>query len=879
MLRIIQSTSSAQAKSYYSTADYYLANEQELAGQWRGEGARLLGLDGKVHQAEWESLCDNRNPQTGERITSRQRADRTIGYDFNFHVPKSVSLLYVATRDERLLEAFRESVDATMQDIEAETQARVRKSGKNENRQTGNLAWGEFIHFTSRPVDGVPDPHLHAHCFVHNVTFDAQEEKWKAGQFQDLKRDAPYFEALFHSRLAHKLTDLGLPVERTAKGWELAGIDKGFVRKFSRRTKLIEDKAREMGIDSAQAKDGLGAKTREHKQKDLSFAELQQSWNDRMSQPERNALAALAKRIGGRPQPADGDAARRSVEYAMDHEFERKSVVPERMLLARALKHSVGKATVDQVRRDANKADLIVATRNGRRMVTSRRVLAEEKRLVDFARKGRGTCRPFARKLDSYRRDFLNNDQKRAVKHIVESRDRVILLRGKAGVGKTTLLQEAKDVIEHSGTKVFAFAPSAEASRGVLRTDGFADADTVAMLLKDERKQRQAAGNLILIDEAGQVGSRTMAEVFSLAERINARVLLSGDRYQHASVERGAALRLLEEEAGIVPAEVKEIQRQSGKYKLAVKAISDGHVAEGFKRLDELGWIVEAPGLDRYQRIAADYVEAVAAGKTTLVIAPTHAEGDRLTAAIRNRLRDEGELGKNEQTFRVLQNANLTEAERGDETSYIPGHDVLVFHQNAKGFTRGQRVEVSPGKSLPLDQKSRFQVFHTGELSLAAGDQIRITRNGFTADGKHRLDNGALYKVKAFDAAGNIVLANGWAVAKDYGFLDYGHVVTSYASQGRTVQRVFVAQGHESMPASSLEQFYVSASRGKERVTIYTGNKRELLEAVSKSDERITAMELVGGNGLPPLPPEPLRGRGDLAVSAGRELQELEYER
>ena len=81
-------------------------------------------------------------------------------------MPKSVSLLYAMTRDERILDAFRDSVDATMQDIEAEMATRVRKGGKNEERKTGNMVWGEFIHFTSRPVDGVPDPHLHAHCFV-----------------------------------------------------------------------------------------------------------------------------------------------------------------------------------------------------------------------------------------------------------------------------------------------------------------------------------------------------------------------------------------------------------------------------------------------------------------------------------------------------------------------------------------------------------------------------------------------------------------------------------------------------------------------------------------------------------------------------------------
>ena len=74
---------------------------------------------------------------------------------------------------------------------------------------------------------------------------------------------------------------------------------------------------------------------------------------------------------------------------------------------------------------------------------------------------------------------------------------------------------------------------------------------------------------------------------------------MTGDRYQHGSVQRGAVLRLLEEEAGLVPAEVKEIQRQSGAYRTAVRALSEGHAAEGLRQLDSLGWVREVPNAQR----------------------------------------------------------------------------------------------------------------------------------------------------------------------------------------------------------------------------------------------------------------------------------------
>lgn len=844
MLRIIQNSRASVAKSYFATSDYY-SEGQELKGIWRGKGAELLGLSGEIRQQDWDRLCDNLDPRTGESLTVRQKANRRIGYDMNFHCPKSVSVLYGMTQDERIVGAFRDAVNATMNDMEAEMQTRVRKGGTNTDRPTCNMVWGEYVHTTARPVEGVPDPHLHIHAFAFNTTFDPVEKRWKAGEFSDIKRDASYFEALFHSRLSRNLTELGLPIERTTKGWEISGVPASVVQKFSRRTAQIEAKAKELGITDPEQKGELGAKTRNRKQKQLGMGELRELWQARLTPQESEAVQALADRIGSEPLPQGSSVAKEAVTRAIGHVFERKSVIPERTLVAEALKGTYGQASLADVEAELATRDLLRAERGGQRCVTTKEVLAEERRLLAFAREGRGRYRSLAPGEHVFQREWLNKGQRNAVRHVLESRDRVMLIRGAAGVGKTSMMQEAAEAIEASGKRVFAFAQSSGASAVLREQAGFKEATTVATLFVNEKLQEQMRGQVCWIDEASQLSAPDIVKLFGIAERVDARVVLSGDRRQHGSVQRGSVLRMLEEEAGLVPAEITEIQRQeSARYKEAVWALSEGKVEEGLRELDALGWIRELPdGEERYQVLASDYVGTVAGGKTALVVSPTHKEADAITLSIRSELKARGLLGKEEHELQVLTNKNLTEAERTDARNFADG-DVMVFHQNAKGFTKGDRVPVGDDKP-PLAEAARFQLYRSNHLSLAEGDRIRITKNGKTLGGGHALHNGDLYTVSRFDDHGNLVLSNGWTVAKDYEHMTYGYVVTSHASQGQTVKKVIIGQSYASMPAASREQFYVSVSRGQESAVIYTDSKDELLEGVKKSEDRLTATELL----------------------------------
>ena len=92
-----------------------------------------------------------------------------------------------------------------------------------------------------------------------------RKSRWKAGQFRELKRDAPYFQAAFRVRLAGKLQELGFGVDRKRDDFEIAGIPADVLKRFSRRTALIEKVAEEKGITDPGRKAELGAETREKK--------------------------------------------------------------------------------------------------------------------------------------------------------------------------------------------------------------------------------------------------------------------------------------------------------------------------------------------------------------------------------------------------------------------------------------------------------------------------------------------------------------------------------------------------------------------------------------------------------------------------------------
>jgi hypothetical protein len=268
---------------------------------------------------------------------------------------------------------------------------------------------------------------------------------------------------------------------------------------------------------------------------------------------------------------------------------------------------------------------------------------------------------------------------------------------------------------------------------------------------------------------------------------------------------------------------------------------------------------------DAHKEIAYNFASTVEFGRSALVVSPTHAEGDRVTACIREELKRRNILESEGRTFDRLEDLRLTEGEKSRANRYDVG-EVIQFNQNVAGFKAGEQYRVianKPGIGVILDNglplsvsnADKFNVYrrHENAVELCVGDTIRITANGKAmpdeAEGKtkprpHAVNNGATYRVAGFSKTGDIILENGWAISQDFGHLNHGYCTTSHSSQGKTVDTVFIAQSENSFGATSAEQFYVSVSRGRTECYVYTDDVEGLQRRIQETRERMPAVNL-----------------------------------
>jgi ATP-dependent exoDNAse (exonuclease V) alpha subunit len=450
--------------------------------------------------------------------------------------------------------------------------------------------------------------------------------------------------------------------------------------------------------------------------------------------------------------------------------------------------------------------------------------------------------------------DRLRPEQKKAVAFVLDSRDFAVNIRGAAGTGKTAALEELHRALKEAGREVVAIAPTMTAAEELEKV-GFRNAMTVERLLVDTQSQAGLRDKVLIVDEAGMISGRQMAEMLHMAEHHRARIVFSGDTQQIQSVEASDALRVLERESQLRSTSLTQVQRQTVReYREAIEELRT-NPDRGFSKLDDIGAVREVMQEDRAAAVAEAYAQAQ--GRTNLygqpgrvlVVCATHDEIGRVTDAIRSHRKLSGELGPGTSTWRHVA-LNWTDAQKRHTARYRPGQ-WLEFHRATKEIGRNEVLEVigvergrivtrnerGKRKILTAKQSRCFSVYEGQAIEVSAGDRLLLMAN--RRDTNFRATNGEVVTVSRVNDAGGIELEDGRVLPSGYRQFQHGYAVTAHRSQGKTADAVII-----SADAMKKELFYVSASRARESITVVTSDKELLRDSIGRSGARQSAMEL-----------------------------------
>ena len=408
----------------------------------------------------------------------------------------------------------------------------------------------------------------------------------------------------------------------------------------------------------------------------------------------------------------------------------------------------------------------------GRERFSTREMLATEQRLERSAEQiaGRGEHRvsPASRELalaaGEGRGLALAGSQRDALDHIT-GREDLALVVGYAGTGKSAMLGVAREVWEASGYQVRGAAFSGIAAESLEAGSGIGSR-TIASLEHGWAQGRDVltARDVLVIDEAGMIGSRQMERVLSAADLAGAKVVLVGDAEQLQAIEAGAAFRALTERHGA--AEITEIRRQREDWQReATRELATGRTGAALDRYEAAG-MVRGHETREAARSALvddwDAVRQVRPDASQVMLAHTRADVAELNQLARARMRDAGALGDDQ----------VVQTERGAR-SFAPGDRVM--------FLRNERSMGVKNGSL-------------GTVEKIEGSSLAV-----------RLDGADRREVR-FDL-------------KDYAQIDHGYASTIHKSQGVTVDH-----GHL-LASDGLDRHaaYVGMSRHRETLAVHYG--------------------------------------------------------
>ena len=520
--------------------------------------------------------------------------------------------------------------------------------------------------------------------------------------FRGLIADKGYFQEYFHTMLAQKLMEAGYKLRRTDRGWhqwEMACITDREVEIFSKRNELIDTLSEERGSTPEEER-RIAHQERDSKTTKRFHGKAEiENWRQQMGPERWDSITPEAAKEG--PQLELPINPR---EVAVEAYFAKHSVARDRVLTAEILKRACGKLSLEEVEQYVKSDEFIQLDASH---LTIEQAKLEEEQLLNLVLSGWDTCEPIGRafELDVAK---LTDEQRKALEHILGSRDLVMDVSGIAGAGKSHLLKQVEGAASSRGKSVAILSPT-DASVKDLRKTGFQ-----ARTFQGFRLRPKRAGVLV-IDEASMLSVPQMLWLVKYARGNDCRILLAGDRAQHRSVERGDALRILEQSGSVRYVELLQTQRQKmPALKAVIEDLKAGRLQAGWQKLEHHGVIKEVIDSEVLrERAVEQHLKALRAGKTSLMISPRHEEARKVAAVVRHRLKAEGAIGMEDHAVTVLRRMDLGPESCRDLLHYAPGRVVGFHTRTAGGFKPGEKwtVRETNCETVTLERNGQVRQF------------------------------------------------------------------------------------------------------------------------------------------------------------------------
>ena len=868
----------AKAETYYEekySHDDYYSEQQQVVGQWFGRGAEELGLSGEIATEDFRAVLRGLRPASGEVLVHKANGydDRRAGWDATFNAPKSVSIQGLVGDDRRLIEAHRKAVSHAL--VELEQYALSRRRGGSEWVVTGNVVAARFDHIAARPASGVedgygPDPHLHTHVVIANMTRRPDGE-WRGLDPIEIYRAQAFATAVYRSELARQVQQLGYEIRIGGWDgrWELAGYTREQVMAFSRRRQDIERTLAREGLAGAEAAQNIAHRTRlskDHRDEESLKAEWRSRAQEYGIQVEHYLLQSRER---GSIQFLYPERAESAVRHSIDDNIEREAVIDRRALEWRALQHGMGQADLHSIRAESERFQesgrLIVAgdsVNSPRGAYTTPEMIALERGNIELTCAGQGRAAAIGSSNEIRRWASQRNllpDQAAVAELTLASTNWITSIEGRAGAAKTTTVGAIREFAEEQGYQVYGFAPTTRAVKSL--SEAGVPARTVASLLESEA--HHPSKQIWVIDESSLLPTRQVNRILHKArEESIERIIFVGDQRQHHAIEAGRPIFQMQE-AGMLIARLDTIRRQRDpELREAVTLASKGEIADSLAILERRGDIREVADIEqRRKQIAREYVAAHESGQRVLVVSPANDERRELNKTIRSELIVRGHISSVGKEHTILVNRGLSGAQRATAYNYEEG-DVIRFTRGSKQFaiTRGAyaRVEAVDRKAnllmvrVPDGRRAEYnpvrlfgvEVFREEERTIARGERIQFRAPDKTLG----LANGEFANIDSIDDRRAVLrLDNGSqlsAALDRLRHIDHGYASTSHSAQGATVDHVIVnIDTALSLELVNRKQFYVSISRARNGVTVYTDDRQLARHAVGRSREKSLALE------------------------------------